>query len=512
MEMGSFPKILAIYLPQFHETEDNNRWWGKGFTEWDAVKTAEKYMSIQDQPRVPLNNNYYDLTSKSTMLWQANLAKKYGIYGFCFYHYYFGNNKMELEIPAENLLRWKDVPMKFCFNWANSSWIRSWSKIGGNTWFDRYDKKFNTFSHEVLLKQEYGSEEEWVSHFNYLLPFFQDERYIKIDGKPVFIIHVPEAVDVLSDMLLCWRNKAKEEGLSGLYVIGAGLKYGDNLFDANIIYEPGTTFSRLAMSDKVTFIDNVRCFDYETFCNEMISVPIPSNINTFFCVPVGYDDTPRRGENGDVLINNTPEVFKRNLMDFLGKSLKLKNEFLFINAWNEWSECMYLEPDENNQFDYLQAVKDAIKQVKNTNYSVDSKILEEKEVIKESDNRRKRVSKLYEILDLWFFLEQEERVNFKSVLSNAGVENVAIYGMASLGRHLLIQLLKENVTVSFAIDWQVKQFDDKFRIFRPTDKFPAVDAIIITTYLPQKVAAELRKIYEGKIFFLENILNDMARL
>ena len=131
-------KAIAMYLPQFYEVEENNRWWGKGYTDWCAARQAEKLFATHNQPRQPLNNNYYDLSEKTTMEWQANLMKLYEIDGLCMYHYWFENGKQILEKPAENLLQWTDIDMPFCFCWANETWARTWSKISANVWSFRY--------------------------------------------------------------------------------------------------------------------------------------------------------------------------------------------------------------------------------------------------------------------------------------------------------------------------------------------------------------------------------------
>ena len=149
-------KIIAFYLPQFHTIPENDSWWGKGFTDWINVKKARPLFHGHQQPKIPQGDNYYDLSSPETIRWQAQLANKYNIYGFCFYHYWF-NGKLLLEKPAEMLLRHPDIPLRFCFSWANEPWARTW------------DGK----SHQILINQEYGNEDDWVKHFDYLLPFFQ---------------------------------------------------------------------------------------------------------------------------------------------------------------------------------------------------------------------------------------------------------------------------------------------------------------------------------------------------
>ena len=209
-------KALAIYLPQFHEVKENNEWWGRGFTEWTAVKSNEPYFENQRQPRVPYGENYYDLMNKETFEHQAELIKKYGIYGFCFYHYYFKDNKKILEKPVEKLLEWQDINIPFCFNWASESWVRSWSKIYGNVWGEKCENKDIKIGKEILLQEYYGEEEAWKEHFNYLLPFFKDRRYIKKDGKPVFIFYNANRIICLSEMIEYWNKLAIENGFEGM--------------------------------------------------------------------------------------------------------------------------------------------------------------------------------------------------------------------------------------------------------------------------------------------------------
>ncbi len=194
-------KIIAYYLPQFHEIEENNKWWGKGFTEWTNIKSAKKLYLKHIQPKKPLNKNYYNLLNKETVEWQTNLAVKYGIYGFCYYHYWFNGRKI-LEKPAENLLKWKDINQKFCFCWANHSWRKTWN--GTN---------------QTLLEQLYGNEKEWKDHFNYLLKFFNDSRYIKIDNKPILILFRSKEIPMLDERIKFYTEEAKKNGFNGIFII-----------------------------------------------------------------------------------------------------------------------------------------------------------------------------------------------------------------------------------------------------------------------------------------------------
>lgn len=166
------PQVYAFYLPQFHRTPENDEWWGEGFTEWTNVKNAKPLFPGHYQPHEPLD--YYNLLNKETMEKQAALMHEYGVDGMCFYHYYFENGRKILEKPAENLLKWTDITMPFCFYWANQSWIRSWSNMaGGNKWTEIYDQSKKEEGDGVLLRQVYGGRNEWKDHFYYMLPFLK---------------------------------------------------------------------------------------------------------------------------------------------------------------------------------------------------------------------------------------------------------------------------------------------------------------------------------------------------
>lgn len=220
-------KIISFYLPQFHTFPENDRWWGKGFTEWTSVKSAKSLYRGHIQPRIPLNHNYYDLTDPETVRWQSALAKKYGIYGFCYYHYWF-DGKMLMNKPMELMLQDQNIDLPFCICWANENWTRAWAKK----------------SKEVLIAQTYGNKEDWKDHFYYLLPFLKDHRYIRIDEKPVIVIYRPELIPTLQEMLEFWQEmavKAELPGLTFMYQQSA-FKHetdkGGKLFDYAIEYQP----------------------------------------------------------------------------------------------------------------------------------------------------------------------------------------------------------------------------------------------------------------------------------
>lgn len=516
MDQKIIPRILAIYLPQFHETEDNNSWWGKGFTDWETVKTSEAYFPGHNQPRIPLNQYYYDLSQKSVMERQAELAADYGIGGFCFYHYYFKDGKKELELPAENLLKWKDIRMPFCFNWANESWIRSWSRFTGNVWAEKYENKTEDVTdtaNGMLAEQDYGDEGDWIKHFEYLLPFFQDDRYIKKDDRPVFVFYSPNDIKPLGEMTECWRRLAREAGLDGLYLIGSKLNAPTPYLDAALIYEPRNSINKLNSIGKVQIKNGVRCFSYDNIWDCINETAPVYGCKTYFCGVSGYDDTPRRGTSGECLTEASPAIFERQLETLVQKSINEGNEFLFINAWNEWGEGMYLEPDMIDGYKYLGAVKNALK----VSYSWEKTGEKEKaqetvkaEISALNDNVQKFKS-LFELIDKWLLLEQENKVNFRRYFQNKSIHSVAVYGMAALGKHVLFQLRKEGIAPLFGIDRYVGQFGNDFKIYRPEEEFPEVDAVIITAYDTGTIHRQLKERCQGTIIALETMIDEMVR-
>ena len=212
-------KKYAFYLPQFHTIPENDEWWGKGFTEWTNVKKAHPLYQGHLQPKTPLHNNYYILDNPDVLKWQAELANEYCIDGMIFYHYYFCGKKL-LERPAEILLNNKDIPMGFFFCWANHSWVRSWD---GNK--------------KILIEQVYGEESDWLMHFEYLLPFFQDDRYLKVNNKPVFMLFKNDFSEKI-EYCKYLNNKCKEYGFSGIEIIETTEDInGSNKFNNKYFYQ-----------------------------------------------------------------------------------------------------------------------------------------------------------------------------------------------------------------------------------------------------------------------------------
>lgn len=510
-------KVLAMYLPQFHRTKENDEWWGEGFTEWTAAKTAAPLFVGHKQPHIPYKQNYYNLLNKETMGWQADLLKKYGIDGLVFYHYYFKDGRMMLEKPVENLRTWKDINIPYCFAWANESWIRSWSNItDGNPWSQVFDNQVSVNGDTgILLEQAYGDEEQWEEHFNYLLPFFKDERYIYEDGKPVFIFYCPNNIPCLNEMVQYWNNLAKRNGLTGVYTIGVGSK-DDCLVDERVNLEPQYAIEN---NLQIPFEEqHVRMIlDYDVLWESIIRRREQhTNCLSGF---VGYDDTPRRGRNGIVIKGASPEKFKKYMQLLFCKAKKEKSKFILINAWNEWGEGMYLEPDEENAFGYLEAFQYAKNHYEDRQdefedvYTVNAK---GEILLKENASLRARMERfkaLWKVTDSWMTArEQYDFVVNKMISRN--YHTIAIYGMGSLGKHLLWEIEQYNskhpeqmILVKYGIDQGGKTCGYSFPVYRLTDILSDVDAVIVTvTYEFEHIRAQLNTIINCEIVSLESLL------
>lgn len=360
-------KVLAFYLPQFYEVEENNIWWGNGFTEWTNIKKAKALFKGHQQPVVPYKNNYYCLMDKHIVEWQTRLAKEYGIYGFAYYHYWYEGKKL-LEKPAENLLYWQDINQDFCFFWANHTWYRS---VG--------DKK------TILIKQSYGDKRDWIHHYEYLRPFFLDGRYIKVDNKPFLGIYMPKDIPDIDDMIKLWDNMAKADGFDGIYVVesinnlkdcGAHYKKASKYTSACMLRQPNIAKESYAHSfihlherikNKMIRILQIspkepRKCHYDQICAyERKLTKTYKDPAIFYSIATGWDNTSRHGTRGEVFIGQSPKEYERTLRYICGSARKNGHKFVFINAWNEWAEGMYLEPDEINQYAYLTATRKAIK-------------------------------------------------------------------------------------------------------------------------------------------------------
>ena len=508
-------KILAFYLPQFHQTKENDEWWGKGYTEWTAVKKATPLFDGHEEPRIPLEGNYYDLLDKKTMEWQADLMHAYGIDGMCMYHYYFKNGRKILEKPAENLLKWKDINMPFCFSWANESWIRSWSKISENVnaWAPKFedddsDFKENLDDSGILLEQAYGDRQDWIDHYNYLLPFFKDDRYILRDNRPVFLIYKSACIDVIEEMEECWENLAKKAGFSGMFFIHQTvLDYSEETRGVFEIKQPADSLTYLY--GKAPYNMGVsRFFKYEDVLNriEMQSVPDGYPLSTF----VGYDDTPRRTEGSQVVVERDPKLFEKHIKKMIKRGERQNSPFLFVNAWNEWGEGMYLEPDTKYGYAFLEAIKNARKDCENVGFSFD--YLEQGDIDRYNNeiHVRKRQRGFWQTLDRILKILESD-IDIKEKIEEKQIRTIAVYGAGMIGRHLRFMLSNYGISIQFYIDKKAEK--KSIDVYRPYDDMPEADAVIVTV---MQDYLSIKKDLNKKIFrqilsvdeFLDMLLND----
>ena len=371
-------KIIPLYLPQFHTIPENDEWWGKGFTEWVNVREAKPLFEGHNQPRVPLNNNYYDLSDIETLKWQCRIAKEYGIYGFCMYHYWF-NGHLLLEKPMEMLLAHPEIDIKYCISWANHDWTDAW--------------KASNRQPKVLIAHNFDDEKDWVDHFNYLLPFFKDPRYMTENNKPLMVIYIPNIIRKLKKMLDVWSQMARDNGFDGLtFIYQSAASSFDNswdhsLFDYGVEMNPGyvglanrqknsSFFPKLMKysheikrflhirrsllpQKKITEVSKA---DYDYTWQRILELrPISNTHKMIPCAFTDWDNTPRHKERGYLFQGVSPDKFKSYFKQLIDNTKKFYDtDMIFVFAWNEWAEGGYLEPDEKNGFAFLEAIKECL--------------------------------------------------------------------------------------------------------------------------------------------------------
>jgi Glycosyltransferase WbsX len=361
---------VAIHLPQFHPIPENDLWWGKGFTEWTNVVKAKPLFEGHYQPHLPADLGFYDLRLAEVLEEQAGMAAAYGIFGFCFYHYWF-NGKLLLEKPVENMLRSKKPDFPFMLCWANENWTRRWDGL----------------DNEILMEQRYSDQDD-QEHLEYLMPFFKDSRYIRVNNKPVFIVYKTFLMPDPSATAKRWRELAARHGIE-LYLCHMVFGYRDDAdlipgFDAKIDFEPfgirhkkpkenavqkSPSFPRKLLN-KLKFIywnrfirdretEHLPVADYRAHAQS--TNPLNQQEKIFPSLVPGWDNSPRKSKQPTLIFkDSTPDAF-REWLQFIRTDFKpySKDEnFIFINAWNEWAEGNHLEPCQKWGHAYLNAVKE----------------------------------------------------------------------------------------------------------------------------------------------------------
>lgn len=343
-------KVIAFYLPQFHPIPENNEWWGKGFTEWTNVTKAVPYFEGHDQPQLPGELGYYDLRLSEIREEQARLARAHGIYGFCYYYYWF-NGRRILERPLEEVFASGKPDLPFCICWANENWTRTWDGADNH----------------ILLAQKHDEESD-AAFIRDVLPMFHDPRYITVDGAPLLIIYRPEILPNPSKTLRIWRKICKEEGFDSVHIAMAQSfgaedprEYG---FDSAVQFPPHGIQAE-QINSKVAGLHpgfTGKIYDYQEAVDYEICRGVP-DYRLFRTAMPGWDNTPRKNLAGNIFHGTTPEKFKSwlsGIIEYTREHLPENQRFVFINAWNEWAEGAHLEPDRKNGSAYLQVVRQCL--------------------------------------------------------------------------------------------------------------------------------------------------------
>lgn len=338
--------LVAYYLPQFHPTIENSKWWGEGFTEWTNVASARPLFKGHYQPKVPKDLGFYDLRYDEVKFSQVNLAKEAGISAFCYWHYWFGDGKTILSKPIRSVLENKNIDFPFSLGWANHDWQRK-----------DWDKNSSVIIKDTLIKQKYLGVEDYIAHFNYILPLLKDKRYFQFNGKNLFTIFKPDDVPDFKLFKSTFNSLAKINNLPDFYFVAISnnkfriqnyIDLGYDCVNLTLLldaFNVNYTFlnkTKMLIKNGILKLKNVHLYKDaikkfsvdENKLEEVAPTVIPN-----------WDHTPRSGRFGQILHNSTPEYFEKHLNDILEVTKNKNNKLVFLKSWNEWGEGNYLEPD-----------------------------------------------------------------------------------------------------------------------------------------------------------------------
>jgi hypothetical protein len=379
------PRVIALYLPQFHPIPENDIWWGKGFTEWTNVAKAKPLFRGHQQPRIPADLGFYDLRMSEVREAQANMARDAGVEGFCYWHYWFGNGRRILERPFNEVLQSGRPDFPFCLAWANHSWSsKTWKKTGKNS--------------EMLIEQRYDGEADYRAHFDAVLPAFKDKRYIRVDGKPLFVIYDVRAIPDVSLFLRLWRRLAGENNLPGIHFVAysestsswrvmpdgekrrvlprpdmAGEVFASLLaLGVDAIASSGKNRAEMLAKGRYSRLFNImlhllgwdrmqKPYDYRCIMGNYY-VPEDSWDNVYPSIIPQWDRSPRTGSTYDVYTGSTPELFRESVISAKKRILDKspEHQILILRSWNEWAEGNYIEPDLRFGDGFVKALKSAL--------------------------------------------------------------------------------------------------------------------------------------------------------
>lgn len=357
------PKIIAYYLPQFHPIPENDLWWGKGFTEWTNVGKAKPLFKGHYQPRVPGDLGYYDLRLKKVREEQVELAKEAGVYGFCYWHYWFGNGKQLLNSIIDEIVEDQKPNFPFCLGWANESWkAKQWNKDG------KGDK--------ILIEQRYDGEEDYRKHFEYVKKLFSDDRYIRIDGQPFFLIYKPNNFPNIVTFIQLWNKWIKEEGIADKIYFVANLDFDadyDKFIKMGFDAVTPSILERMDYSfyHSHPFIQKIKAYirkltpyplllSYKKMNKHIWDSKLDVKENVIPFIIPNWDHTPRSGKRGRLFVDSTPHYFEQQASKVLKEVEKKNNKLIILKSWNEWAEGNYMEPDLKWGKGYIKALKNAL--------------------------------------------------------------------------------------------------------------------------------------------------------
>ena len=350
-------RALAFYLPQYHPVPENDAWWGTGFTEWTNVTRAKKLFPGHRQPHLPSDLGFYDLRVPEAREAQAELAQRYGIAAFVYWHYWFGAGRRILERPFTEVLQSGQPSQPFILAWANQTWSGTW----------------HGEPNRILLQQSYPGPEDDRAHFDAIVDAFRDDRYLTVDGRPIFYVFNPHELPSAAGFVDRWQSMARAAGLPGLYLVaeisdlgGGGAYYftaAEDGFDAGVylrLPSHKTPMTIAAMRATRRLMGGPEIYPYARE-----PLPRPAPFDGPFYQPSLYpnwDNTPRSKRNGLVLTGSSPERFRPHVREAIAhvQSRDPQERLVWIKSWNEWAEGNYLEPDEEFGHGWLQVVRDEL--------------------------------------------------------------------------------------------------------------------------------------------------------
>lgn len=351
-------KVIAFYLPQFHPIPINDKWHGKGFTEWTNVAKAKPLFKNHHQPHVPADLGFYDLRLPETKEAQVQLARESGISAFCYWHYWFGDGEQLLEKPIQDVISTGKPDFPFCLAWANHTWFKK-----------NWDSEVSRLSREIIIKQTYPGRDDIDNHFYSLLSAFNDKRYFRLDDKLVFVIYDYEAIPELNYFIERWQKLASDNGLQGFYFIAHTTKIDAindpriKKFDAVNLHLLSNSFDQSRFRRLLSWILN-RPLGVVSYSRAMYKWEdeILKEERVFPTIYPNWDTTPRINVDGQVLFESTPILFKKHVRRILNliKNKNENNKVVFLKSWNEWAEGNYMEPDLRYGKGYITALNEAL--------------------------------------------------------------------------------------------------------------------------------------------------------